>query len=73
MVSYVFNFFRQREQPVRGHVMTRLTHSAEDVDVEPSTDSEKSAELADFQAKRCESMQEQTAKFEQEREKDQEA
>ena len=56
MVSYVFNFFRQREQPVRDHVTTRLTHSAEDVDVEPSTDSEKSAELADFQAKRCESM-----------------
>lgn len=51
-----FNICRPREQPVRDHVTTRPTHSAEDVDVGPSTDSEKSAVPADFQAKRCESM-----------------
>ena len=43
----------------------------EDAEEEHSIDKEKSAEHADSLARRCESMSEQTAKSEQEREKDQ--
>ena len=73
MVSLDLTKNRQKEQPVKVPVMIRLTLSAEDVEEEHSIDKRRYAAPADSQAKKCESMWEQTAKCEQEREKAQEA
>ena len=64
---------RLKVQLAKVQETTKLILSAEDAEEELSIDKKKFAEPADSQAKRWESMLEQTAKLEPEREKDQEA